>query len=195
MMTDNIRWRNFQIGSTILNREKRRLILLDNSSFNISADINYVIDSDKATGEIGGRKIEISGIKTKSCRIDFDGQQYFIHRLKYCLKENIVRISYKRSSYIDFHIPRNIYRVSIRKALVADGMNHPFRVNISKNPTLGFALRVFFRLLTLGLIKQKRNPLIPPLFVADRDMEKALILGIIFIQMIAYPGDYTNSCD
>ena len=47
-------------------------------------------------------------------------------------------------------------------------------------------------LLSFGLLKQPKMTIIPPSFDADYDMEKALVFGVIAIQMIYYPFDYDD---
>lgn len=42
-------------------------------------------------------------------------------------------------------------------------------------------------LLSFGLLKQPKTPIIPLSFDADYDMEKALVFGVIAIQLIYCP--------
>ncbi|WP_418386636.1 hypothetical protein, partial [Akkermansia sp.] len=58
--------------------------------------------------------------------------------------------------------------------------------------TILYFLRMIIGLLSFGLLKQPKTSIIPPLFDADDDMQKALVLGIIAIQMIYCPYDYDN---
>ena len=53
-------------------------------------------------------------------------------------------------------------------------------------------LRMIIGLLSFGLLKQPKTPIIPLSFDADYDMEKALVFGVIAIQLIYCPFDYDD---
>ncbi|WP_295877355.1 hypothetical protein [uncultured Akkermansia sp.] len=189
-MKKDIDGRKLQFGATLLNTKEnaRVLYLIDNSIFDTVGRLHYFIKTGKGIGEIGGNKIEISQINSDSYCINTTEQEYCISRLD----DIRIRISYKRSRYIDFFLQEDLNNRLIRKSLVYDNIDRQFEVSISRNQTILYFLRMIIGLLSFGLLKQPKTSIIPPLFDADDDMQKALVLGIIAIQMIYCPYDYDN---
>ena len=186
----NIDWRKLQFGSTLLNTKenKRVLSLIDNSTFDTVGELHYFIKTGKGEGKIGENKIKILQINPNFCCINTTEQEYCIYRLN-----NVkIRISYKVNQYIDFFLQEDLNCRFIRKALVSDDRNRQFEVPISRNQTIFYFLRMIIGLLSFGLLKQPKTPIIPLSFDADYDMEKALVFGVIAIQLIYCPFDYDD---
>ncbi len=186
----DIDWRKLQFGATLLDTKenKRVLSLIDNSTYDTIGRLHYFIKTGKGEGKIGENKIKILQIDPHSCCINTTKQEYCIYR-----SDNAkIRLSYKANQYIDFFLQEDLNFRFIRKVLVFDNRNRQFEVPISRNQTILYFLRMIIGLLSFGLLKQPKMPIIPPSFDADYDMEKALVFGVIAIQMIYYPFDYDD---
>lgn len=184
----DIDWRKLQFGATLLDtkKNKRVLSLIDNSTYDTIGRLHYFIKTKRGGGYIGENKINIIRFDPYTCYINTTEQEYCIYRLN----NSKIRISYKLNKYIDFFLQEDLNDRFIRKALVSDNRNCQFEVSISKNETIFFFFRMIVVLLSLGFFKQPKTPIIPFSFSADHNMEKALVVGVIAIQMIYYPFDY-----
>lgn len=183
----DIDWQKLQFGTILLDtkEDKRILTLIDNYTFDTLGEINYFVKTGKGEGRIGKNKIRIIQTDPHFCYIDSAEKEYRIYRLN-----KKIRIFYKMNRYIDFFLPEDLNSRFIRKALVFDNRSRQFEVSISRNQTILYFLRMIIGLLSLGLFKQPKTPVIPPSFDADDDMEKSFVFGVIAIQMIFCPFDY-----
>lgn len=188
---NRIDWKTLGFGAAILdtNEDKRILSLQVVSTCDEVGELSYYFKAGRGEGRIGKDEIRIVRTERFTCLICFQEDEYCICKLS----DALIRLSYKENRRIDFSLPKYIASRLVRKAQVFDNLNRPFDVDISGNHTLVSFLRGFLSLITLGIISPPRKKsIIPPLFEADEEMEKALVLGLVAIQMIYCPFDYED---
>lgn len=193
MMDDQNRidWRTLGFGASILDtsEDKRTLSLVEVSTLDEAGELSYSFKAGRGEGRIGRDAIEMVRTERFTCLLRFQGEEY---RIRKC-SDTLIRLTYKENRHIDFLLPNDVGARFVRKAQVFDLRNRPFELDISRNHTPVFFLRGVLSLITLGIIRPpRRRSIIPPLCEADAEMEKALVLGTVAIQMIYCPFDYED---
>lgn len=193
MMDDQNRidWRTLGFGASILDtsEDKRTLSLVEVSTLDEAGELSYSFKAGRGEGRIGRDAIEMVRTERFTCLLRFQGEEY---RIRKC-SDTLIRLTYKENRHIDFLLPNDVGARFVRKAQVFDLRNRPFELDISGNHTPVFFLCGVLSLITLGIIRPpRRRSIIPPLCEADAEMEKALVLGTVAIQMIYCPFDYED---
>lgn len=193
MMDDQNRidWRTLGFGASILDtsEDKRTLSLVEVSTLDEAGELSYSFKAGRGEGRIGRDAIEMVRTERFTCLLRFQEEEYRICKCR----DTLIRLTYKENRHIDFLLPNDVGARFVRKAQVFDLRNRPFELDISGNHTPVFFLRGVLSLITLGIIRPpRRRSIIPPLFEADAEMERALVLGTVAIQMIYCPFDYED---
>lgn len=169
--------------------DKRTLSLVEVSTLDEAGELSYYFKAGRGEGRIGRDAIEMVRTERFTCLLRFQGEEYCIRKCS----DTLIRLTYKENRHIDFLLPNDVGVRFVRKAQVFDLRNRPFELDISGKHTPVFFLRGVLSVITLGIIRPpRRKSIIPPLFEADAEMEKALVLGTVAIQMIYCPFDYED---